>query len=70
MMGTYFPQILLQNLEKLFKDTMIAYEDDPDEYDSMPQPMMPTEGEGQPGEQPGAEQATAGGGGLPPLPPI
>jgi hypothetical protein len=42
MLGTYFPEVIMQNKEKLSKDTLIAYEDDPDEYEltPMPQPQI------------------------------
>lgn len=65
VLGTFFPQLLIMNQEKLAKDTIIAYEDEPDEYNfGQPvQPGMPTEG-----APAGAEQATAGSQGLPPLP--
>lgn len=69
MMGTYFPQIMMQNLEKLFKDTIIAYEDEPDDYNTMPQPVMPGVGAGATGES-GTAEATAGQAGLPALPPV
>jgi hypothetical protein len=70
-----------QNQEKLAKDTIIAYEDDPDDYELMPpapqiDPLTGQPIQTQPGMEvgaptPGAEKATAGGGSsLPPLPPI
>lgn len=69
VLGTFFPQVVIQNQEKLAKDAIIAFEDDPDEYElGAPQPAPM----GMPGEQPvpGMEQSTAGQGGLPPLPKI
>ncbi len=68
VLASYFPQILMQNLEKLFKDTIIAYEDDPDDYETMPQPVMPEQETGV--TKTGAGQATTGQAGLPALPPI
>lgn len=67
VLGTFFPQLLMMNQEKLARDTIIAYEDEPDDYEfGQPAPMgMPAEG-----EPAGAEQATAGGQGLPPMPPL
>lgn len=67
VLGTFFPQIIMQNQEKLAKDAIIAFEDDPDDYElGAPQPAPM----GMPGEQPvpGMEQATAGQSGLPMLP--
>lgn len=66
VLGTYFPQVIMQNQEKLAKDTVIAFDDDPDDYEfGAPQPAS-----GMPGEapMPGANQAGAGE--LPPLPTI
>lgn len=66
MLGTYFPQLLMMNQEKLAKDTIISFEDEPDDYEfAPPQPpgMMP-------GQEAGAEMATAGQQGLPQLPPL
>ena len=65
VLGTYFPEVIMQNKEKLSKDTLIAYEDDPDEYEltPMPQPQidpntgMPMEPAGAPGVPQGAPQA-------------
>jgi rubrerythrin len=73
ILGTYFPQLMMVNTNKLFKDTLIAYEDDPDEYTiEDPQAMIDAEaeqmGQGQP-QQPGANLATAGQQGMQPLPP-
>jgi hypothetical protein len=69
VLGTYFPQLLMMNTEKLANDTIIAFEDEPDEYILSQQPMgMPT---GAPtGAEQGAAQATAGQQGLPQLPPL
>jgi hypothetical protein len=64
VLGTYFPQILMMNTEKLANDTIIAFEDEPDEYQLAQQPMMQ---EGMPADGQGAEQATAGQAGLPPI---
>lgn len=68
ILGTFFPQIIMQNQEKLAKDTIIAFEDDPDDYE-LGAPQQPM---GMPGEQPvpGMEQATAGQSGLPQLPQV
>lgn len=73
ILGTYFPQLMMVNTNKLFKDTLIAYEDDPDEYTiEDPQAMIDSEaeqmGQGQ-SQQPGANLATAGQQGMKPLPP-
>jgi len=66
VLGLYFPDILMANKEKLATDTIVAYEDDPDEYELAPKaPVMP----GMEGEAtPGAELATAGQQGMKPLP--
>ena len=70
VMGVYFPDILMANKEKLAKDTLIAYEDDPDEYELAPkQETQPGVGEESPAV-PGQEQATAGQQGMTPLPPL
>ncbi len=69
VMGTYFPQLLQLNTEKLFKDTIISYDDDPDEYETAmpaPIPVMP----GMEGQPQGNEMATAGQTGMKPLPTI
>jgi hypothetical protein len=67
VMGTYFPQIMMMNQEKLAKDTIISFDDEPDEY--LFQPPQ-EEGGVLPEEEQGAEMATAGQSGLPPLPPV
>ena len=71
VLGTYFPQIMMMNQEKLVTDTIIAYEDEPDDYTLGEQQQQPgMEQQQQPG-LPGAEQATAGqGGGISQLPPL
>lgn len=71
VLGLYFPDILMANKEKLAKDTIVAYEDDPDEYELSPQQMQPQidEQTGMP-MQPGAEMSTAGQSGMNPLPPL
>lgn len=70
IMGQYFPQLLQLNTEKLFTDTIIAYEDDPMEYQTIPpMPMMGEVMPGQPG-QPGNPMATAGQSGMKPLAPL
>lgn len=69
VLGTYFPQILMMNQEKLATDTIIAFEDEPDEYEFAPQQMgaeVPTTAQGG-GAQGGG---TAGEQGMPPLPPL
>jgi len=65
VLGTYFPQLLQLNTEKLFKDTIVSYDDDPNEYEAGGQPQMPGVMEGQ---EPAT--ATAGQSGLPKLPPL
>lgn len=70
VLGVYFPDIILANKEKLAKDTLIAYEDDPDEYELAPKQQSQPGAEGTPAGQPGAEQATAGQAGMQPLPPL
>ena len=70
VMGQYFPQLLQANTEKLFKDTILAWEDDPMEYQTTPPMAVPgMEQPGMPG-QPGAEGATAGQSGMKPLAPL
>jgi len=68
MMDAFFPEQMIANKEKMFKDAVTAFDDDPDDYElTPPMPAMP---QGLPGEAPvpvGAEQATAGQTGLPPL---
>src|SRR4030042_4176991 len=68
VMGQYFPQLLQINTEKLFTDTILAYEDDPMEYQTVP-PMTAMPMPGQPG-QPGAATATTGQTGMKPLAPL
>jgi hypothetical protein len=68
VMGAYFPQLLQLNTEKLFKDTIVSYEDDPDEYELTMPPPTPIPG--MPGQEPGAELATAGQARMKPLPPV
>lgn len=70
LMAKAFPQFFQLNEEKLFKDTVTAFDDDPDEYTTTP-PAVP-EQPGVPGEgqQAGVEGATAGQSGLPNLPSI
>jgi hypothetical protein len=73
VMGQYFPQLIATNQEKLAKDTIIAYEDDPDDYElAPPPPVLPEMGAtpGEPGATPGAALATAGQTGMKPLPPL
>ena len=70
VMGQYFPQLLQANTEKLFKDTILAWEDDPMEYQTTPPMAVPgMEQPGMPG-QPGAAGATAGQTGMKPLAPL
>lgn len=66
VLASYFPQLLMANTDKLFTDTIIAYEDDPDDYQIAP-PQAPTPG--MPAEETAEvqAQATAGQTGLPPL---
>ena len=71
VLGTYFPQLMIANTGKLFKDTLIAYEDDPDEYQvEDPQQMIDSMAMGEPQapQAPGANLATAGQQGMKPLP--
>lgn len=70
VLGAYFPQLIQMNQEKLAKDTIIAYEDDPSEYEIAPPPMPIDPMTGQPIQQPGAHQATSGQQGMKPLPPM
>lgn len=70
IMGQYFPQLLQLNTEKLFTDTILAYEDDPMEYQTVPpMPMPGMEQPGMPG-MPGQQTATAGQTGMKPLAPL
>lgn len=65
MLGTYSPQTIMVNQEKVARDILMAHGDEPDEYDFTPPAPV-----GMPGEEavePGAEQATAGQAGLPPV---
>lgn len=74
ILGQYFPQLMMANTNKLFKDTLIAYEDDPDEY-MIEDPQMAIDSEVNNMEQsqsgaskaPGANLATAGQQGMKPL---
>lgn len=43
VMATAFPEIFQLNKEKVFKQTMVAYDDDPDEYETTPPPPSPEE---------------------------
>jgi len=54
--GTYYPDVLMLNKEKFSNDILLAFEDEPDEYEIA-----------QAQAQPGAELATAGQAGLPPV---
>lgn len=68
MLATFFPDLIMQNKEKLAKDMIVAFDDDPDDYDFAQQQPQPQPGiPGQEGAQPGAEMATAGQAGLPPI---
>lgn len=69
-LAAFFPQFVMMNSEKLAKDTIVAYDDDPDEYEFTPPapPTMPgMEGgaPGIPGEM--TSTATAGQANLPAL---
>jgi hypothetical protein len=44
VLGTYFPQLLMMNPEKLANDTILAFEDEPDDYMLAPAPMGAPEG--------------------------
>lgn len=69
VLGVYFPDIVTANKEKLAKDTLIAYEDEPDEYELAPKaPTQP--GMEEPAENPAEALATAAGQGMKPLPPL
>jgi len=65
MIATYFPQLLTTNAEKLFNDTIISYDDDPNDYEAGAMPQIPGITEEQ---QPAT--ATAGQTGLTKLPPL
>jgi len=72
-MANAFPQYFQMNQEKLFKDTIIAFDDDIDEYQLQPPTPELPEGmeeamEGPP--VPEEEMATAGQAGLPPVPEV
>jgi hypothetical protein len=67
MLGTYSPQTIMNNQEKVTKDILIAYEDDPDDYNLTPPMAQPGMAGAPAGE--GEATATAGQTGLPPLPP-
>jgi hypothetical protein len=56
IMGQAFPDYMAQNKEKIFKQFMIAFDDDPDEYDTTPPPPMPQPGA--PGQPPQEGAAT------------
>jgi len=67
LMGTFFPNFMMANQEKLAKDTITSFDDDPDEYEfTPPEPANPTGMMGVPGEM--TSGATAGQQGLPQLP--
>jgi hypothetical protein len=69
VLGVYFPEVLMGNKEKLAKDMLVAYEDDPDEYELAPKQQQQTDEKGNPlSQEPGAEIATAGQAGMNPLP--
>lgn len=69
MLGTYAPEVIIYNKEKIAKDILIANEDDPDDYELMPPQMGQEVGvDGQ--AVPGQEQATAGQAGLPAMPKV
>ena len=68
VLGTYFPQILMMNQEKLANDTIVAFEDEPDEYDFQPKQQPQPEGAVPTTAQQNGQQGA--GGGLPPLPPL
>jgi len=61
VLGTYFPQLLMMNTEKLANDTILAFEDEPDDYMLAPAPMGAPEGA--PQEEGGAPMDA----GLPPM---
>jgi len=46
ILATMFPQLFQQNQEKLFKDTIKTYKDNPDEYDMAAQALPAQEGGG------------------------
>lgn len=58
IMGQAFPEYFQNNKEKVFKQFMVAYDDDPDEYDTTPPPPQPI-----PGQVGGTQQS--GGPGAP-----
>ena len=65
MLATYFPEVIIQNKEKLSKDTIIAYEDDPDEYDLMPMAPQIDPATGLPMETDAMGNPTQGAQGVP-----
>ena len=70
VMGLYFPEILMANKEKMAKDMIISYDDDPDDYEL--NPKQQTVEPGMEGEQtnPMEQLATSGQQGMQPLPPL
>lgn len=44
VLGTYTPQVIMTNQEKIAKDILLAHGDEPDEYNLTPPPPMPVEG--------------------------
>lgn len=68
LFAQFFPQLLMMNQKKLASDVITSYDDDPDDYE-LEQPQQPPMGApGMPGTEPGAQEATAGQAGLPPMP--
>lgn len=69
ILGNAFPEFFQLNKEKIFKQFMIAYDDNPDEYDTtLPEESQPTVASAETGvTPPGTEEATAGQVGLPPV---
>lgn len=57
VMTTLFPEIFQLNKDKIFKQTMIAYEDDPDEYMTVPPKVQAPVMMGANGEPSAATQA-------------
>ena len=60
IMGQAFPEFFQSNKEKIFKQFMVSYDDDPDEYDTTP-PAPLQQPQGDQGQQPGGQQPPQGG---------
>jgi hypothetical protein len=67
ILASFFPNFIMSNQDKLAKDTLMAYEDDPDEYEFTPPAPANPMGMMTPEM---AQGATAGQSQIPPLPAI